>query len=66
MFQSSLKLITLNCIKKYLSKNNVSVLSLIMFYENKKIPMYKVIEAVIYTIIDDSICLNSMGFIQEK
>ena len=66
MFQSAFKLVTVKCIREYLSKNNVSVLSLIMFNDNKKILMYKVIGEGIYTIIDDYICLDYLGFIQEK
>ena len=62
MFQSELKLVIVQCIKNELSKRNISVISLIMFYENRKILMYKVIGAVIYTIIDDYIFIDYLFF----
>ena len=60
----ALKQVTIKCTKNELTEK-ISVLSF-MFYENIKIMMYKVIRAVIYTIIDDYICLDYMGLIQEK
>ena len=52
--------------QKRVIKRKVSVLSLIMFYENRKILMYKVIRKVIYTIIDDYICLYYLDLLQKK
>ena len=37
-----------------------------MFGENMKIFMYKVIGAVIYIIIDDYICIDYLGLLQEN
>ena len=37
-----------------------------MFYENSKIRMYKVIGAVIYTVINNYICLDYLGILQYK
>ena len=34
-----------------------------MFYDNSKMIMYKLIAAVIFTIIDDYICLDYLGFL---
>ena len=65
-FQSAFKLITLECIKNDISKNNVSVISLIVFHENRTILMYNVIGVVMYTIIDDYICLDYLGLLQAK
>ena len=64
IFQYALKKVTVKCIKNELSKNNVSVISLIMFYKNREIMMYKVIVSVIYTVIDDYIFLDDIGLIQ--
>ena len=47
-------------------KNNVSVLSLIIFYKNRKIMMYKVIGEVIHTIVGDYICLDYYVLIKEN
>ena len=66
MFQSAFKLVTLKCIKDKLSKHNIYVLSLIKFYGNRNILVYKVIGAVIYTIIDEYICLDYLDLLQEK
>ena len=52
--------------KKRVIKNDLSVLSLIVFYDINKILMYKVIGLVVYTIIDDYICLDYLGFLQER
>ena len=35
-----------------------------MFYDNSKIIMYKVIGSVIYTIIDNYICIDYLGLFQ--
>ena len=43
MFESSFKPVTVK-----LMKSNVSVISFMMFYENRKIIMYKFIEYFIY------------------
>ena len=37
-----------------------------MIYENRDTLMYKVIGSVIYTIIDEYICLDYLGLLQEK
>ena len=66
MFQLEFKLVIVQCIKNYLSKNNVSVISLIVFHENRTILMYNVIGVVMYTIIDDYICLDYLDLLQEK
>ena len=52
--------------QKLFIKNNVSVLLLITFDENSKITMYKVAEAVVYTIIDDNICLDYLDSTQKR
>ena len=65
IFQSSFKLVTLKCIKNELSKNNVLVISLMIFYENRTKVMYKVIGSVIYTIIHECICLDYLGLFQK-
>ena len=65
-FQFSFKLFTLKCIKIGNQKNNVSVISLMIFYESRNTFMYKVIGAVIYTIITEYICLDFLVLIQEN
>ena len=52
-FESAFKPVSVKSIKNELTENNVSVLSLVMFYKNRKIMIYKVIGVVIYTIIDN-------------
>ena len=37
-----------------------------IFYDNMKIILYKVIRAAIYAIIDNSICLDNLGLFQYK
>ena len=37
-----------------------------MFYDNRELMMNIVIGAVIYTIIDDYICLDYLGLLQAK
>ena len=49
--ESEFKPFKLKCIKNDLIKSNVSVILLLMFYDNRKTIMYKVIRAVIYNII---------------
>ena len=63
IFQSKFKLFTLKCIKNKWSKNNLSVLLLVTFHENRRAFMYKLIGAVIYTIIHEYICLDYLGLI---
>ena len=64
-FESTFKPVKVKGIKNKLTKRNVSVLSLIMSYDNRKPMMYKVIEELMYHIIDNYICLDYLGFIQE-
>ena len=64
--ESAFKAVTVKIIKNELTTSNVSVLSLIMFHDNRKIFMDKVIGAVIYTIIGDYICLDYMCLLQEN
>ena len=64
-FELSFKRVTIKSIKNELTKRNVSVLSLIMSYDNRKPMMYEVIEELMYHIIDNYICLDYLGFIQE-
>ena len=66
MFESAIKPFTINSINTELTKSNVSVISLVMFYDNMKIIMYKVNRDLIYTIIDNYICLDYMGMLQYK
>ena len=66
MLRLKLKLFTLNCIKNELSKNKISVISLMTFYDNRNSLMYKFIGAVIYTIIYEYIHHDYMGLLQEK
>ena len=63
VFQSVFKLVTLKCIKNELLKI-LSVISLMMFYDNRKKLMYTVIGEVIYNIIDEYICLDYLGLLQ--
>ena len=63
-FESEFKAFTVKSVKNKLTKNYVSVISLIMFYEIRKLMMYTVIGEVIYTIIGDYICLYYIGLIQ--
>ena len=66
MFESEFKAVTVNSIKNELTKRNVSVISLMKFYDKSKIVIYKVIGSVIYTIVDNCICLDCLDFFQEK
>ena len=65
LFQWAFKSVTVKCIKNELYKKNVSVLSLMMFYENRNTLMYKVIRVVIYNCIDEHICLGYLVLLQE-
>ena len=47
-------------------KNNVTVLSLTMFYENSDTVIFRVLGSVVYTIIDNYICLDYMFLFQYK
>ena len=53
MFESAFKPVTVKCTKNELMKRNASVISFLMFYDNRKTIMYKVIGYVIYTIIEN-------------
>ena len=65
-FQLGFKLVTLKYVKNELSKNSLSILSLMISYENRKKLMYKLIGEVIYTIIDEYICIDDLGLPQEN
>ena len=62
MFESEFKAVTVNSIKNELTKRNVSVITLMKFYDKSKIVIYKVIGSVIYTIVDNCICLDCLDF----
>ena len=66
MLQLTFKFVTLKCIKNELLKQNVPVLSLMIFYENRNKFMYKLIGAVIYTIVDEYKFHDYLGLIQEN
>ena len=66
MFESKTFPITVKRIRNMLTKINISVISLMMFYEHRKTIMCIVIGDLIYTIIDNYICLDDMGLIQEN
>ena len=66
MLEYAFKPVTLNSIKNQLTKSYVSVISFLMFYDNMKTMVYKVIGAVIYTIIDNYICLDYLGILQDQ
>ena len=61
MFESKTFPITVKRIRNMLTKINISVISLMMFYEHSKTIMCIVIGDLIYTIIDNYICLDDMG-----
>ena len=65
-FQPGFKLVTFKYIKNELSENNVFVLSIMMFHDNRNTLMYKVIGTVMNTIIDIYICIDYPGLLQEK
>ena len=65
MFSSAFKIKTMKAIKEVLSKT-VSVISLMMFYRNRKIVVYKVIVSVIYSVIDNSICIDYLCILQNS
>ena len=46
--------------RKVFKKNNICVISILMFYENRKIMIYKVLGSVIYCIIDNYLCVGFM------
>ena len=56
------KQVTVKSIKNEVTKN-VSVILLVIIYENRKKMMYEVIGAVIYTIINNCICLDYLSLI---
>ena len=62
----SIKKITLNCIKSVLTKNNVTVISLMMFCENSNTVVFRVLGSVVCTIIDSLICLGYLCLFQDK
>ena len=66
MLQLTFKFVTLKCIKNELLKQNVPVLSLMIFYENRNKFMYKLIGAVIYTIVDEYKFHDYLGLIQDN
>ena len=66
IFELVFKLTTVKCIKNELMKINVSVISLLIFYDNRGVIVYKVIGAVLYNIIDNYICIYFMGLLQDK
>ena len=66
MFESSLLPFTVKCIKNNLIKRNVSVISLMMFYDNRKIIVYKLIGSVIYTILENYICIDYLSLLRDN
>ena len=54
------------CIKKLLTKNKVTVISLIVYYKGRNTVVFKVLVPVIYTIPDKFVCLDYLGFHQDK
>ena len=57
---------TLKCIKIVVMKNNVTFISLMMFYNNRKEIMFRVLGSIVYTIIDNLICLYYVCLFQDK
>ena len=57
---------TVNSIKSVLMKYYVTVISLMMFYENKKTVMNRVIGSVVCAIIDNYIFIYYMCLFQDK
>ena len=56
----------LKAIKDLLQNKYLLVLSLVMLYHNRNTVVYKVIGCVIYSFIDNSICLDYLGILQYK
>ena len=52
--------------QKTFDEENVTVISLIMFYDHMNTSMFRVLIYIIYTILDSSICLDYPCFIQYK
>ena len=53
-------------IRKVLRKENTRVLSLLVFYENIKNMIFKVLSSVVYYIIDKYVCVDYMCCPQPK
>ena len=66
MFQSTSHEKTFKSIKYLLMKKYALFLSLIIFYDNMTSVVYKVIVSIIYSIIDDFLCLYYLDKLQQK
>ena len=66
IFDSNFLQQAVNCTKSVLMKNNVTVISLMMFYENKNIVILRVLGYVIYTIIGNFIFIYYLCLFQDK
>ena len=58
--------ITMVYIRKLLKKDNNHVISLLMFYENIKSMILKVLGSVIYCIMENYLCVNYLRLHQVK
>ena len=49
---------TMTLVRKVLKKGNNHVLSLLMFYENRKNMIFKVLSPIFYYIMDNYVCVD--------
>ena len=49
-----------------LREENTRVISLLMFYENRKNMMFKVLGSLVYFIMDNYVCVDRLCFLQTK
>ena len=49
---------TMMPVRKLLQKGNTRVLSIVMFYENRKNMKFKVLSSIVYCIIDNFFCVD--------
>ena len=57
---------TMMPIKKVLKKENTCVLSLLMFYENRKNMILKVLSSIVYYIMEHYVCVDYLCCLQTK
>ena len=57
---------TMITIRRVLSKKNTWVPSLLIFYENRKDVIFKVLSSVVYCIIKNHVCDDDLCFPQTK
>ena len=66
MFSYKFQIKTMKYIKEWPRKKYVSVISLVMFHNNRKAVMYKVIGYDIYLFIDNYICLDYLCILHKN